>query len=91
MIAGRSGGSSRQRKFLMQFSDLKLWVTIQLARWRRELIFLMGGLLTGLAAAGFARLADLSSLGFRDIVGRWPYAPLLVTPLGFAVSFFLTL
>jgi H+/Cl- antiporter ClcA len=75
----------------MQFSDLKLWVTIQLACWRRELIFLMGGLLTGLAAAGFARLADLSSLGFRDIESHWPYAPLLLTPLGFALSIFLTL
>ena len=75
----------------MQVSDLKLWITIQVARWRRELIFLMGGLLTGLVAAGFAKLADLSSLGFRSIESRWPYAPLLLTPLGFAVSIYLTL
>ena len=75
----------------MQLSDLKLWVVIQLARWRRELIFLMGGLLTGLVAAGFAKLADLSSLGFRSIESNWPYAPLLLTPLGFAASIYLTL
>jgi len=91
MIAGRHGRVVRQRKLLMQLRDLKLWIEIQIARWRRELIFLMGGLLTGLVAAGFAKLADLSSLGFSSIESRWPYAPLLLTPLGFAVSIYLTL
>src|SRR5258707_13852316 len=86
MIAGHHGRVARQRKLLMRLRDLKLWIEIQIARWRRELIFLMGGLLTGLVAAGFAKLADLSSLGFSSIESRWPYAPLLLTPLGFVVS-----
>ncbi|MFI5018898.1 MAG: chloride channel protein, partial [Dongiales bacterium] len=30
-------------------------------------------------------------LGFRSIEGEWPYAPLLLTPLGFAASFYLSL
>jgi len=76
---------------MFKFTDVKLWGEIQMVRWRRELIFLMGGLLTGLVAAGFAKLADLSSLGFLTIESRWPYAPLLITPAGFALSIYLTL
>jgi H+/Cl- antiporter ClcA len=75
----------------MQLDGLRGWILIQTARWRRELIFILGGLLTGVAAAGFAKLADLASLGFGRIEGAWPYAPLLLTPAGFALSIYLTI
>jgi H+/Cl- antiporter ClcA len=92
MIAGRKTRLAGQRERLMfKFPDLKRWAEIQAARWRRELIFLTGGLLTGLIAAGFAKLADVSSLGFRSIESAWPYAPLFLTPAGFAASIYLTL
>ena len=92
MIAGRKTRLAGQRERLMfKFPDLKRWAGIQAARWRRELIFLTGGLLTGLIAAGFAKLADVSSLGFRSIESAWPYAPLFLTPAGFAASIYLTL
>ncbi len=55
-------------------------------RWRRRLIFLLGGVGVGIAAVIFARLADLAQLGFARLEGRWPYACLIVTPLGFAAS-----
>jgi H+/Cl- antiporter ClcA len=74
----------------MQWDGAKGWILIQMARWRREIIFILGGLLTGLAAAGFAQLANLASLGFQRIEEAWRYAPLLLTPAGFAASIYLT-
>jgi H+/Cl- antiporter ClcA len=61
-----------------------------MARWRREIIFILGGLLTGVAAAGFAAVANLASQGFSRIEEAWRFAPLLLTPTGFAVSIYLT-
>lgn len=55
-------------------------------RWRRRLIFLLGGVGVGIAAVIFARLADLAQLGFARLEGHWPYACLVATPLGFAAS-----
>ena len=55
-------------------------------RWRRRMIFLLGGVGVGVAAVIFARLADLAQIGFARLEGRWPYACLIVTPLGFAAS-----
>jgi H+/Cl- antiporter ClcA len=75
----------------MKWDHPKGWILIQIARWRREIIFILGGLLTGIVAAGFASLANLASFGFGRIVEAWPYAPLLLTPAGFAVSIYLTL
>jgi H+/Cl- antiporter ClcA len=58
-------------------------------RWRRRLIFLMGGVGIGIAAVIFARLADYAQLAFSMLEGRWPYACLVVTPSGFAASIWL--
>jgi H+/Cl- antiporter ClcA len=55
-------------------------------RWRRRLIFGGGGLAVGLLAVGLARASDEVQALFRDLVARWAYAPLLVTPLGFALA-----
>ncbi len=58
-------------------------------RWRRRLIFLLGGVGIGIAAVIFARLADYAQLAFGRLEGRWPHACLLATPLGFAASIWL--
>ena len=76
---------------MTKWDDAKEWTLIQMARWRREIIFILGGLLTGVAAAGFATLANLASLGFTRIEQTWHYAPLLLTPAGFALSIYLTI
>jgi len=59
------------------------------ARWRRRLIFLLGGVGVGAVAVGFTKLADLAQLEFNRLLGHWPYACLVVTPAGFAASIYL--
>jgi H+/Cl- antiporter ClcA len=49
-----------------------------------------GGLAVGLIAVVLAVVADFAQAGFRDVQVRWPYAPLLLTPLGFGVAVYLT-
>ncbi|MBS0469770.1 MAG: chloride channel protein [Proteobacteria bacterium] len=58
-------------------------------RWQRRLIFMVGGLVVGLAAVGLAVAADKMQDLFKAMDGRWPYAPLLVTPLGFGIAVYL--
>jgi H+/Cl- antiporter ClcA len=72
--------SHRQRRLIKVIS----------ARWQRRAIFLLGGIAVGAAAVALARLADLAQIAFSDLVAKFRYAPLLVTPLGFALSVFLT-
>lgn len=57
-----------------------------LRHWRSQLAFWSGGLLVGLAAVVLAKLADgAQSLFDAGLKLAW-WLPLLVTPLGFAVS-----
>jgi H+/Cl- antiporter ClcA len=60
------------------------------ARWQRRAIFLLGGLAVGAAAVALTQLADLAQYAFLTLVSKFRYAPLVVTPLGFALSVFLT-
>jgi len=61
------------------------------ARWQRRAIFLLGGIVVGAAAVALAQLADLAQQAFRLLLGQSRYAALLVTPLGFALSAYLTI
>jgi H+/Cl- antiporter ClcA len=58
-------------------------------RWRRRLVFVGGGLIVGLLAVGLAVASDQVQRVFQLYLARWPYMPLLVTPLGFALVVFL--
>lgn len=60
------------------------------ARRRRDIIFILGGVVVGAAAAALATLADLVQLEFRHLLAYWRYASFAVTPLGFALSVYLT-
>jgi H+/Cl- antiporter ClcA len=60
------------------------------ARWQRRAIFLLGGIAVGAAAVVLAWLADGAQLVFSALVSRFPYASVLLTPAGFALSVFLT-
>lgn len=58
--------------------------------WRRRIAILGGAILIGLVALLFAHLADGASEFFLNIVGRWPWAPILITPPGFAAIVWLS-
>ena len=60
------------------------------AHWQRRALFLVGGITVGAAAVGLALAADWVQAEFAHLVTRWRYASLLVTPLGFALSVYLT-
>lgn len=59
-------------------------------RWRRRAIFLMGGLAVGAAAVALATLSDWAQAALAALLVKSRYASLVVTPLGFALSVFLT-
>lgn len=61
------------------------------ARWQRRAIFLLGGIVVGAAAVLLAQLADLAQEAFRLLLAKSRYAVLLVTPLGFLLSTYLTI
>ena len=65
-------------------------VKVTSERWQRRAIFVLGGIAVGAAAVALAMLADLAQLAFAALVAKSRYASLLVTPLGFALSVFLT-
>jgi H+/Cl- antiporter ClcA len=60
------------------------------ARLQRRAIFLLGGVVVGGAAVALALLADQAQIAFALLLSKSRYAALIVTPLGFAVSVFLT-
>ncbi|HZP74538.1 MAG TPA: chloride channel protein [Pseudolabrys sp.] len=59
-------------------------------RWQRRTLFLAGGITVGAAAVGLALGADWVQATFHLLVSKWRYASLIVTPLGLALSVFLT-
>jgi H+/Cl- antiporter ClcA len=59
-------------------------------RRSQRLVFIIGGLIIGGAAVLIALLADVSQSLFREVLVLWPFAPLIITPLGFALASLLT-
>ena len=55
-------------------------------RWQRRALFVLGGIAVGLAAVGLALAADGAGALFQAVQARLPYAALLLTPAGFALS-----
>jgi chloride channel protein, CIC family len=68
----------------------KRWLKITSERWQRRGIFVLGGIAVGAAAVALAKLADQAQLAFNLLLSVSRYAALVVTPLGFALSAFLT-
>lgn len=62
---------------------------VESKRWQRRLIFVLGGITVGAAAAAMALLADQAIEFFARLTERAPYVALIVTPAGFALSAFL--
>ena len=59
-------------------------------RFRTRLAILMGAVAIGLAATVFAKSADAAAEVFNHFVHRYPYAPLVTTPLIFAALVWVT-
>lgn len=53
--------------------------------WRRRAAILGGAVAIGLAAIGFAAVADRAGEAFDSAVGRTWWLPLLITPVGFVL------
>jgi H+/Cl- antiporter ClcA len=68
----------------------KRFVKVTSARWQQRTIFLLGGIAVGAAAVVLALLANEAQLLFMKLVEKWRYAAFVVTPLGFALTVFLT-
>lgn len=58
--------------------------------WLRRAIFLTGAVLIGLAAVGFAKLADAAQSFYYQILHTSPFLPLVLSPIGFAVLAYIT-
>ncbi len=58
--------------------------------WRRRTAILGGAVLIGLVALAFAAAADRAGEAFAALATRWWWAPLIVTPAGFAAIAWLT-
>ena len=58
--------------------------------WQQRLVFWTGGLLVGVAAVGFAFLADAAQQMFRWLIDQSPYLALLITPAGLAGAVYLS-
>ncbi len=59
-------------------------------RWRRRALFLIGGLTVGALAVAMAWMADRAQGLFHLMAGRWPWAPFVLGPGGFALAAWLT-
>ncbi len=59
-------------------------------RWRRRALFVVGGIAVGALAVAMAIGADQAQGIFHLITARWPWAPFLLGPGGFALAAWLT-
>ncbi len=66
----------------LRLRALRIW----LPRFKRRALFLFGGITVGGLAVLMAVLADRAQGLFAAVVGHAPYAPFVVTPLGFALA-----
>jgi len=57
-------------------------------RWQQRGLFVFGGVTVGVVAVAFASLADYAQQEFARLLGHGRLLPLLVTPLGFALTVF---
>jgi H+/Cl- antiporter ClcA len=62
---------------------------IALRRWRRRTLFLIGGLMVGLAAVMMALSADAAQAQWHHLIDARRYLALAITPFGFGLALFL--
>ena len=57
-------------------------------RWQQRAVFVLGGISIGAVAVGFAKIADYAQREFAGVLEHNRLWPIVITPLGFAVSVF---
>ena len=62
-----------------------LYVSLSQEMWRRRLVFLAGAVVVGVVSVGFAKGADGAQDIYSHLFAKWPWLPLIMTPLGFAI------
>lgn len=80
--------SRRWTKRRWTLHRVQAWLRIagpQSAMFRRRFAIVGGAISIGLVAIAFAALADRAGEGFAIIVADYPLAPLVLTPLGYAL------
>lgn len=58
--------------------------------WRLNLIFWLGAVFVGLVAVVLAILSNYADGLFHKLISKWPYIPLVISPLGMAGLTYLT-
>lgn len=66
------------------------YVSLSRYVWMRRAVFVAGALLVGLAAVGFAEIANRAQDFYYAILKFSPWLPLVMTPVGFAVLAYIT-
>ena len=62
----------------------------RLGRWRVYSVFWLGAIVVGVLSVLFVLGADLAERTFVDGVRRWPWLPLVLTPLGLGLIAWMT-
>lgn len=70
--------------------DFSRRLRLHSARTQRQLLFLAGGVVVGGSAVALALLADEAQAIFKDLVLRWRYISLGLTPCGLGIAAYLT-
>jgi len=66
------------------------YVSLSRRVWIRRGVFLLGAIFIGLAAVGFAELADAAQNLYDRILHYSPWLPFIISPLGFALLAYVT-
>jgi H+/Cl- antiporter ClcA len=69
----------------MQYKNL-----LSARNWKTRLLTWIAAATVGVAAVGFAKIADLAQLGLRKLIVLWPPIPWVLAPVGFFVIAWLT-
>ena len=78
----RLAAGLRARRRRMARRSRHVWLSRAL--WNRRLVFLAGSVVVGLVAVAFALAATAANYALHLILERWPWAPFVLAPAGFA-------
>ncbi len=70
-------------------TSLLIWLSAR--HWRRQTVFFGGGLAVGAAAVAMAEGANAAQWALDRILAWQPAAPLVITPLGYALAAYVTM